>query len=64
MSEYKVETYLTRAGLKKEADLLENENFQKYLNSKEEEGWSFVSCAFLRNNGGEVTYKVFFKKEK
>jgi len=64
MNEYKVETYLTRAGLKKDADLFENEYFQQYLNSKAEEGWDFISCAFLRNNGGEITYKVFFKREK
>ena len=64
MNEYKVETYLTRAGLKQEADLLENEKFQDYLNKMDSEGWQFVSCVFLRNNGGEITFKVFFKKEK
>ena len=63
MYEYKVETYLTRAGLKQEADLLENEKFQDYLNKMANEGWRFVSCAFLRNNGGEITYKVFFEKK-
>ena len=64
MAEYKVETYLTRVGLKKEADILENEKFQNYLNEMELKGWRFVSCAFLRNNGGEVTLKVIFKFEK
>ena len=64
MSEYKVETYLTKAGLKHDADLLENEKFQEYLNKMDEEGWSFVNCSFLRNNGGEITYKVFFRKVK
>ena len=64
MYNYKVETYMTFAGLKKEKELLENEKFAAYLNEQEEDGWIFQSFAFFRNNGGEVCYKVIFRKEK
>lgn len=64
MYEYKVETFVTIAGLKKEANQLKDFEFQEYLNEKEKDGWHFMSCAFERNNGGEITYKVFFRKEK
>ena len=64
MYTYKVKTFYTLAGLKFEKDEEKNAEFEELLNSMDEKGWEFVSFAFVRNNGGEVSYKVVFRKQK